>query len=72
MAWVPIVLGIKPSYPAIRCQHIEIIYKNDKHQMRLAYIHEKEAQQEIEKHGMTWNAYQWRYMDELSDWEYVK
>jgi hypothetical protein len=40
--------------------------------MRLDYIHEKDAQREIEKHGMIWKAYQWRYMDGLSDWEYVK
>ncbi len=72
MAWVPIVLGIKPSYPHSSCQDVEIIYKSGKYQMRLEYIHKTEAKQEIEKHGMIWNAYRWRYMDRLSDWEYVK
>jgi hypothetical protein len=72
MAFVPIVLGIKPSYPTKGCDEVEIIYRSDNYRMRLDYIQEKDAQREIEKHGMIWKAYQWRYMDRLSDWEYVK
>lgn len=72
MAWVPIVLGIKPWYGSARCENIEIIYRSDDKIMRLERIHESEAKREIEKYGMFWSAYQWRYMDGLSDWEYVK
>ena len=72
MAWVPIVIGIKPNYPVKRCEDVEIVYKSGNNQMRLDYIHESKAQLKIEKHGMIWNAYKWRYMDQLSDWEYVK
>ncbi len=69
MAWVPIVLGIKPHYPTAPCEHIEIIYRSDDKMMRLENIHESKAAKEIEKYGLQWTAYSWRYMDGLSDWE---
>ena len=73
MAWVPIVLGIKPHYaPSRSSQYIEIIYRSDDKVMRLDYILPKEAEKVIEKHGIKWNAYQWRDMDGMSDWEYVE
>lgn len=71
MAWVPIVLGIKPYYGQSRCEHIEIIYRSDNYVMRLEDIHESKAQHKVEKHGRSWSAYQWRYMDGMSEWEYI-
>lgn len=71
MSYVPLVLGIKPAYPIGRCSDIEIIYKSGNNRMRLEFIPIDEAKHEIEKHGMSWEAYLWRYMDGLSDWEPV-
>lgn len=73
MAWVPIVLGIKPGYAFTRSsQYIEIIYRSNDKIMRLEYILRKEAEKVIERYGMKWSAYAWRDMDGMSDWEYIK
>lgn len=72
MAWVPIVIGIKPYYsPSSSSQYIEIIYRSDGKIMRLDYILPKEAKIVIEKDGIKWSAYKWRDMDGMSDWQYV-
>lgn len=71
MSYVPIVIGIKPHLPYARPSDIQIIYKHKDKVMRLEYIHFKEAKKTIVAHGVIWTAYSWKYMDNLSDWEYL-
>lgn len=71
MSYVPIVIGIKPYYPAARCTDIEVIYRSGDKQMRLEDIPIKDAKKAITRHGLRWEAHLWRWMDRLSDWEPV-
>ena len=71
MSYVPLVLGIKPAYPAARCTDIEIIYRSGDKRMRIDHIPIKDAEEDITRHGLQWEAYVWRWMDGLSDWEPV-
>ena len=73
MAWVPIVLGIKPGYaPAMPKKYIEIIYRNGNQQMKLDNILPNKAEKAIHHNGQEWHAYEWREMDGISNWELVK
>lgn len=74
MAFVPIVVGIKPSQDYSPCTTIDIIYHNREKtkMMMLSYIEEDEAKREIERHGIRWYAHRYRYVDGNSDWEYLK
>jgi hypothetical protein len=65
-------LGIQPYQAAYKTpERIEIIYRSGDKVMRLVDIHIKDAEKRMEMHGLVWNAYVWRYMDGLSDWDAI-
>ena len=69
MAWVPIVVGIKPARYFPKCNHIRVIYRSGDKEMLLDNIHIKDAKAKINMHGLEWSAYMWKNEDGLSDWE---
>ena len=71
MVWIPIDFKFGFLYPRVS-KKVEIIYRSGDYRMRLEYIPEEKAGKVIERDGMVWSAYKWRYMDGIGDWEYVK
>lgn len=74
MAFVPIVLGIKPAYPSRQFSTIDIIYftADKTQQLKLSFIEIEKAKRIIERDGKEWIAKLWKYTDDLSDWEILK